>query len=67
MGMGTASCFPADVCVAALAPSEPGTPPASLPLWGMGPAAVSQAGGDLEGCRSLPGHRSCLPWHSSAH
>lgn len=76
MGMGTASCFPADVCAAAPAPPRAAhgrraprqhhchhraqVPPLSPPL-SLG------AGGDLDGCRSLPGRRSSLPWHSSAH
>lgn len=41
-------------------------PPQSLP-WAPGtPPATVGHGSHLEGCRSLPGHRSCPPWLSSA-
>lgn len=47
-----------------------GIPPASLAPQGSGfhhcSPTVFRAGWKLEGCRSLPRHRSCPPWYSSA-
>lgn len=65
MGMGTASCFPADVCAAAPAPppeppTAPGTPPASLPPQGIGPTAVPRGGGGPRGVQ-VPAGAQVLP------
>lgn len=55
MGMGTVSCFPADVCAAAPAPPEP-------PMGARHPPATVGHGSHLKGCR----HRSCPRRLSSA-